>query len=95
MAYFCIILASGIPANPSNADHITAIYGDKITLNCDVNFPDGVNSPYVVQWWRKVNISFSLDYCFHFYMKGCAILNTIVPSEKFRSRCKQIQNSEP
>ena len=40
--------------NP-DAPHITAIAGQKITLNCDVNFPNGVASPYVVQWWRKVN----------------------------------------
>lgn len=43
-----------VSGNP-DAPHITAIAGDKITLNCDVNFPNGVVSPYVVQWWRKVS----------------------------------------
>ena len=42
-----------VSGNP-DAPHITAIAGQKITLNCDVNFPNGVASPYVVQWWRKV-----------------------------------------
>ena len=45
-----------VSGNP-DAPHITAIAGDNITLNCDVNFPNGVASPYVVQWWRKVSIS--------------------------------------
>ena len=44
-----------VSGNP-DAPHITAIAGDKITLNCDVNFPNGVVSPYVVQWWRKVTM---------------------------------------
>ena len=48
--HFFFLAVSGNP----DAPHITAIEGDKITLNCDVNFPNGANSPYVVQWWRKV-----------------------------------------
>ena len=52
--------------NP-DAPHITAIAGDNITLNCDVNFPNGVASPYVVQWWRKVSISLI---CIIFHKSG-------------------------
>ena len=60
--HFFFLAVSGNP----DAPHITAIEGDKITLNCDVNFPNGANSPYVVQWWRKVrklqkNIYYDLD----------------------------------
>ena len=47
---------SGMPARPEEADHVTAIDGDWVALNCDVNFPDGHVVPYVVQWWRKVLI---------------------------------------
>ena len=54
MAFFSFFSVSGNP----DAPHITAIAGDKITLNCDVNFPNGVVSPYVVQWWRKVSYDF-------------------------------------
>ena len=49
--FFSFFAVSGNP----DAPHITAIAGDKITLNCDVNFPNGDVSPYVVQWWRKVS----------------------------------------
>ena len=45
-----------MPARPEEADHVTAIDGDWVALNCDVNFPDGHVVPYVVQWWRKVSI---------------------------------------
>ena len=43
-----------MPARPEESAHVTAIYGDWVALNCDVNFPDGHVVPYVVQWWRKV-----------------------------------------
>ena len=43
-----------MPARPEDSAHVTAIYGDWVALNCDVNFPDGHVVPYVVQWWRKV-----------------------------------------
>ncbi|XP_040573911.1 protein turtle isoform X4 [Lepeophtheirus salmonis] len=42
-----------LPASPNDADHITAIYGDSVVLNCNVDFPDGTPVPYVVQWSRK------------------------------------------
>ena len=51
LLYFALLFSS-VSGNP-DAPHITAIAGDTITLNCDVNFPNGVASPYVVQWWRK------------------------------------------
>lgn len=51
LLYFALLFST-VSGNP-DAPHITAIEGDKITLNCDVNFPNGANSPYVVQWWRK------------------------------------------
>ena len=44
----------GMPSRPEDSAHVTAIYGDWVALNCDVNFPDGHVVPYVVQWWRKV-----------------------------------------
>lgn len=43
-----------MPSRPEDSAHVTAIYGDWVALNCDVNFPDGHVVPYVVQWWRKV-----------------------------------------
>ena len=45
----------GMPSRPEDSAHVTAIYGDWVALNCDVNFPDGHVVPYVVQWWRKVS----------------------------------------
>ena len=51
---FFNIVVSGMPARPEESAHVTAIYGDWVALNCDVNFPDGHVVPYVVQWWRKV-----------------------------------------
>jgi hypothetical protein len=51
---FPYCLVSGMPARPEDSAHVTAIYGDWVALNCDVNFPDGHVVPYVVQWWRKV-----------------------------------------
>lgn len=46
-------MASAMPYRPEDADHVTAIKGQSVPLNCDVNFPDGNVVPYVVQWWRK------------------------------------------
>ena len=61
-----------MPARPEESAHVTAIYGDWVALNCDVNFPDGHVVPYVVQWWRKVgyddHISF-LQKALHFLYK--------------------------
>ena len=37
-----------MPARPEESAHVTAIYGDWVALNCDVNFPDGHVVPYVV-----------------------------------------------
>ena len=54
MFSFPYCLVSGMPARPEDSAHVTAIYGDWVALNCDVNFPDGHVVPYVVQWWRKV-----------------------------------------
>ena len=54
MQIFILLLLFTVSGNP-DAPHITAIAGDNITLNCEVNFPNGVSSPYVVQWWRKVS----------------------------------------
>ena len=48
-----LFVVSAMPSQPEEADHVTAIYGDWVALNCDVNFPDGNVVPYVVQWWRK------------------------------------------
>ena len=45
----------GMPSRPEDSAYVTAIYGDWVALNCDVNFPDGHVVPYVVQWWRKVS----------------------------------------
>ena len=42
-----------MPAHPEEADHVTAIYGDWVVLNCVVDFPEGEVVPYVVTWWRK------------------------------------------
>ena len=46
---FPYYLVSGMPARPEDSAHVTAIYGDWVALNCDVNFPDGHVVPYVVQ----------------------------------------------
>ena len=46
-------LVGGMPAHPEEADHVTAIYGDWVVLNCVVDFPEGEVVPYVVTWWRK------------------------------------------
>ena len=43
----------GQPPQPNDADHITAINGDYVVLNCNVDFPDGQPVPFVVQWWKK------------------------------------------
>ena len=42
-----------MPPHPEEADHVTAIYGDWVVLNCVVDFPDGNVVPYVVTWWRR------------------------------------------
>ena len=62
--YFLFFAVSGNP----DAPHITAIAGQKITLNCDVNFPNGVASPYVVQWWRKVVYNHRTSTAIHYYI---------------------------
>ena len=51
-----------MPSRPEDSAHVTAIYGDWVALNCDVNFPDGHVVPYVVQWWRKVCQIFDKKY---------------------------------
>lgn len=51
-----------MPSRPEDSAHVTAIYGDWVALNCDVNFPDGHVVPYVVQWWRKVCQIFDTQY---------------------------------
>ncbi len=48
-----VFLLSASANRSLDSDHITAIQGDTITFNCNVNFPDNVVAPYVVQWWRK------------------------------------------
>lgn len=53
---FSIFSVSGYPSHPSEADHITAMAGDYVVFNCEVNFPHDQVVPYVVQWWRKVTI---------------------------------------
>ena len=69
---FFNIVVSGMPARPEESAHVTAIYGDWVALNCDVNFPDGHVVPYVVQWWRKVgyddHISFLQNYIYTRYI---------------------------
>jgi len=48
-----VLMTSAMPPHPEDADHVTAIYGDWVVLNCVVDFPDGNVVPYVVHWWRK------------------------------------------
>ena len=67
LRYFIIYHSSvlGMPSRPEDSAHVTAIYGDWVALNCDVNFPDGHVVPYVVQWWRKVSQIFDIKYLKH------------------------------
>ena len=53
-SFLSFFAASGYPSHPSEADHITAMSGDFVVFNCEVNFPNDQVVPYVVQWWRKV-----------------------------------------
>ena len=57
-----------MPARPEESAHVTAIYGDWVALNCDVNFPDGHVVPYVVQWWRKVGYDDHISFLQKIYL---------------------------
>ena len=58
-----------MPARPEESAHVTAIYGDWVALNCDVNFPDGHVVPYVVQWWRKVGYDDHISFLQNIYTR--------------------------
>lgn len=34
--------------------HITAILGESVVFNCQVDFPEDIPVPYVLQWEKKV-----------------------------------------
>lgn len=37
-----------------DAVHITAILGESVVFNCQVDFPEDIPVPYVLQWEKKV-----------------------------------------
>ncbi|KAE8748423.1 hypothetical protein FOCC_FOCC004855, partial [Frankliniella occidentalis] len=37
-----------------DAQHITAILGESVVFNCNVDFPEDHPVPYVLQWEKKV-----------------------------------------
>ncbi|GAB6028109.1 hypothetical protein CHUAL_002328 [Chamberlinius hualienensis] len=40
-------------AEGTSPDYVTAILGQWVVLNCNIEFPDGVPVPYIVQWTKQ------------------------------------------
>lgn len=51
--YFYLLTATGSTFN--DAVHITAIVGESVVFNCQVEFPAEHPVPYVLQWEKKVS----------------------------------------
>ena len=47
---FSCVLGGGF----EDAEHITAIKGESVILNCPVDFPEGRPVPYVINWRKQV-----------------------------------------
>lgn len=45
---------SGVSGGFQDAVHITAILGESVVFNCQVEFPADHPVPYVLQWEKKV-----------------------------------------
>jgi hypothetical protein len=48
-------------SNPQDAEHLTAMVGDSIVFNCHIEFPEAHPVPYVIQWEKKVFITFPYE----------------------------------
>lgn len=42
----------------SRPTYLTAAVGEHAVLNCDLNFPQGIRIPYVLNWNKEVSIEF-------------------------------------
>lgn len=60
-----------------DAVHITAILGESVVFNCQVEFPEGHPVPYVLQWEKKVGDT--VRSCFHVsFSTLCSLLRGVV-----------------
>lgn len=60
MNFYLPLIATGSTFN--DAVHITAIVGESVVFNCQVEFPAEHPVPYVLQWEKKVSENISNDY---------------------------------